>query len=277
MELTKEIMDALGKPFDESLIKTRDGNFGKTIRYVSPNEIIRRLNEVLQGRWSFEILSETITENSEVIVKGRLSVGSIIKCSFGTVEIKHKKGTGEIVSLGDDYKAAATDAFKKAATQLGVPLELYEDQPDYATSAQVDSIKGLAEKKGLSIDEIDKLCKDKFGHGKEDLTAKEAVALIADLSKGAKADKPAEPKTDAPKPDAKKPAGIDANPKLSDDQKKQAKKYAALLLEKNGGDKAKVTEIIDALLLKKKIKRETMTSVQFVDFINTLDADYLNP
>jgi hypothetical protein len=40
--------------------------------------------------------------------------------------------TGEIISIADDLKAAATDALKKAASLLGVGLSLYSDAPTEA-------------------------------------------------------------------------------------------------------------------------------------------------
>jgi hypothetical protein len=43
-------------------------------------------------------------------------------------QITRKKDSGEVISLGDDLKAAATDALKKAATLLGVGLHLYSEE-----------------------------------------------------------------------------------------------------------------------------------------------------
>src|SRR5438552_19042939 len=48
---------------------------------------------------------------------------------FGVSQLTREKGTGALVSLGDDLKAAATDALKKCATFLGVGLHLYADKP----------------------------------------------------------------------------------------------------------------------------------------------------
>ena len=44
---------------------------------------------------------------------------------FGSSKITRARESGEIISLADDLKAAATDALKKAATLLGVGLHLY--------------------------------------------------------------------------------------------------------------------------------------------------------
>jgi hypothetical protein len=65
-----------------------------------------------------------------VIVIGQLNAGGIVKSQFGSSRITRAKETGDIISLSDDLKAAATDALKKAATLLGVGLHLYRnDRP----------------------------------------------------------------------------------------------------------------------------------------------------
>lgn len=61
----------------------------------------------------------------EVLVLGRLTAGSITKTQFGNSSITRNKNTGDVISLGDDLKAATTDSLKKAATLLGVGLSLY--------------------------------------------------------------------------------------------------------------------------------------------------------
>jgi hypothetical protein len=63
-----------------------------------------------------------------VIVIGQLNAGGIVKSQFGSSRITRAKETGDIISLADDLKAAATDALKKAATLLGVGLHLYRNE-----------------------------------------------------------------------------------------------------------------------------------------------------
>ena len=56
---------------------------------------------------------------------GELKAGNVVKTQFGSSQITRARESGEIISLADDLKAAATDALKKAATLLGVGLHLY--------------------------------------------------------------------------------------------------------------------------------------------------------
>jgi len=118
--------ELLEKPFAPEQIKQRDGNFGRTLDYVEGHAIIQRLNDAFDGKWSFEILKhEVIEDKEEVIVQGKLTAENVVKTQFGSSQITRARDTGEIISLADDLKAAATDSLKKCATMLGVGLHLY--------------------------------------------------------------------------------------------------------------------------------------------------------
>ncbi len=108
----------LESPFTPAQIKHRKGNFNRTLAYVEAPAVIARLNDAFDAAWSFEIKEHQILQE-EVLVLGRLTAGGITKTQFGSSQITRKKDTGEIISLGDDLKAAATDALKKAATPAG--------------------------------------------------------------------------------------------------------------------------------------------------------------
>ncbi|MCK5230630.1 MAG: hypothetical protein KAR13_10215 [Desulfobulbaceae bacterium] len=118
--------ELLEQPFNQEKIKQRAGNFGNTLDFIEGHSVIQRLNDSFEGNWSFEVQShEIFYETGEVMVLGKLIAEDIIKTQFGVSRITKTKDTGEIISIGDDLKAAATDALKKTATQLGVGLHLY--------------------------------------------------------------------------------------------------------------------------------------------------------
>lgn len=120
--------DLLEKPFEPEQIKQREGNFGKTLDYIEGHAVIQRLNDSFDANWSFAILKhEILKKTDEVIVLGRLSAGDVVKTQFGSSKITRARETGEVISLSDDLKAAATDSLKKAATLLGVGLFLYNN------------------------------------------------------------------------------------------------------------------------------------------------------
>jgi Rad52/22 family double-strand break repair protein len=118
--------ELLEKPFDPNQIKQREGNFGKMLDYIEGHAVINRLNDAFDANWSFAILKhEIVKETDEVVVIGELSAGDIVKTQFGSSRITRARETGEMISLADDLKAAATDAIKKCASLMGVGLHLY--------------------------------------------------------------------------------------------------------------------------------------------------------
>ena len=125
--MNREILE---KTFSPDQIKQREGNFGK-LDYIEGHSVIQRLNEAFESEWSFSILKHEILEaTDEVIVLGELKAGDVVKTQFGSSRITRARETGEIVSLADDFKAAATDCIKKCASLLGVGLHLYNgDKP----------------------------------------------------------------------------------------------------------------------------------------------------
>ena len=78
--------------------------------------------------WDFEIKDKQIIVN-QVIVEGRLTVRSngttVIKEQIGKKDIMYKKGTEIPLDIGNDFKAAATDALKKCAAELGIAADVY--------------------------------------------------------------------------------------------------------------------------------------------------------
>ena len=203
--------ELLEKPFDPSQIKQRDGNFGKRIDYVEGHAIIQRLNDALDAKWSFSILEHHILkETDEVLVLGELKTGDVIKTQFGSSRITRAKETGEPISLADDYKAAATDSLKKAATLLGVGLHLYSsDKPSVPrsntprenpkppkpqkgnggnggngnrlSSAQFKYILGLADEAGKTRQDLDRMSLKMFGVVTQHLSKFDAHSMIQHL------------------------------------------------------------------------------------------------
>ena len=123
--------ELLEKPFGPEQIKQREGNFGKMLDYIEGHAVIQRLNDAFDADWSFTInRHEILKDTDEVIVQGELKAGNVVKTQFGSSRITRARESGEVISLADDLKAAATDALKKAATLLGVGLHLYRhDRP----------------------------------------------------------------------------------------------------------------------------------------------------
>ena len=117
-------LSVLTRPFPKDQIRQRKGRRGKMLDYVATHAVIARLNEAFDGAWSFRIPSYW-KEDDEVVVLAMLRAGGVTKQQFGSSAITREREGGRPISIGDDLKAAASDALKKCATEFGVALELY--------------------------------------------------------------------------------------------------------------------------------------------------------
>lgn len=192
----------LEQPFEPSQIKQRMGRSG-LLDYVEGHAVIKRLNDAFEGNWSFEVVShEILKESDEIAVLGRLTACGIVKMQFGISQITRDRETKEVISLGDDLKAAATDSLKKCATQFGVGLHLYEERGNQGqaepldsekesrekredsgriTNRQLATIYGLAKARGLSSQEVERKTIQVFNKRPEYLSKTEASLVITEL------------------------------------------------------------------------------------------------
>jgi hypothetical protein len=117
----------LAEPFETTFTDIRGGI---EVTFVSGEQVIRRLNEVLGvGGWSFRILGHDLnTEADEVWALGELVAEiddkTVVRQQFGSQKLRRSRSTGAPLDLGFDLKGASTDAMKKCASLLGVGLYL---------------------------------------------------------------------------------------------------------------------------------------------------------
>ena len=217
--MKKEIRDILETPFAPEQIKQREGIYGQMLDYVEGWAVIERLNQAFDGDWTFEITHHEILDD-EVVVLGKFRSDGIVKSQFGSSEITRSEETGKPVSIGDDLKAAATDALKKCASLLGVALHLYngdnrtvrkeseqseqvtsekspaaEDgrsnggngqnsQDTRLTSKQLNYLNRIARNQRMTKKELANRSKEVYGVQPEYLTKKQASELIDELLTG---------------------------------------------------------------------------------------------
>jgi hypothetical protein len=159
--------------------------------------VIERLNEACD-LWSFEVEKHEV-QDGEAIVLGKLTADGVVKMAFGGSSVTVDR-EGSIVSIADDLKAAASDALKKAASMLGVGLELYgggrrDETPDRPrerapekpgeriTTRQLAALNGACRRQGMPQGELMSLVRSKTGRDSlADLTRREASDLITELS-----------------------------------------------------------------------------------------------
>lgn len=146
------------KKTPKQYIKQRPAKGGGQWNYVTGGYVRKVLNMLFGWDWDFEILDEKILiEAREVVVKGRLTCRSngrtIIKTQYGNKDIICKRGTDTPLSIGNDLKAAATDALKKCAAEIGIAADVYnaEDFKEVKVRTELDELKELFEWVGTDI------------------------------------------------------------------------------------------------------------------------------
>ena len=119
--------ERLAAPFEVTFTDVRGG---VQLTYISGEQVVRRLNEVLGvGGWSFRVLRHEINpEADEAWALGELvaeiEAKTVVRQQFGSQKLKRSRSTGAPLDIGFDLKGAATDAMKKCASLLGVGLYL---------------------------------------------------------------------------------------------------------------------------------------------------------
>jgi len=99
-------------------------------RYVKGEDVISRLNLAFDHNWSSRV--EKVTESgNQIIVLISIEAGGATHHGFGGAEVAvynsgHQKA-GQPVDISNSYKAAYTNALKKAAEQFGVGLQSEDD------------------------------------------------------------------------------------------------------------------------------------------------------
>lgn len=147
--LTERQKRILSTPIDKTFIQTRH-ELNQTLSYISTPYVITYLDVLFDGCWSYKIVrawSETsrIDLNNE-IKDGKSIIHVLCELTYPLYPQKSypdevitdtspiwvtKSGTGSHVGIGREkvqsqaYKAAMSDALKKAATLIGIGRELY--------------------------------------------------------------------------------------------------------------------------------------------------------
>ncbi len=153
--LNTDQLNFLFKKTPKEHIYERPAKGGGKWKYVTGTRIKKVLNLMFGWDWDFIVDKFDIKiEVKQVIVLGRLAVRTagheIIKMQFGRADIKFKTETrkddkGNVImekdnygkmkpkrfpttqplDLGNDLKAATTDALKKCASELGIASDVY--------------------------------------------------------------------------------------------------------------------------------------------------------
>ena len=138
--LSKDQLEFLLQKTPKNHIYERPAKGGGKWSYVTGVYVKKVLNLMFGWNWSFEVVEHKFDLTiKQAYVLGKLTVNSkgksIVKMQFGRVDIKMKKAwddnlkknvpTNDPLDVGNDLKAATTDALKKCASELGIASDVY--------------------------------------------------------------------------------------------------------------------------------------------------------
>ena len=128
--LNKEQLNFLLGKTPETHIYTRPAKGGGQWKFVTGVYVKKVLNSIFGWDWDFEIVSFDVNMAAkQAIVHGKLTCrangATVVKHQFGRADIKIRKADGSPLDLGNDLKAASTDALKKCASELGIASDVY--------------------------------------------------------------------------------------------------------------------------------------------------------
>ena len=119
--------ERLSEPFETTF---RDIRGGVEVTFISGEQVVRRLNEVLGvAGWSFRVVEHSINQEADEVwalgeIVAEIDEHTVVRQQFGSQKIRRSRSTGAPLDLGFDLKGASTDAMKKCASLLGVGLYL---------------------------------------------------------------------------------------------------------------------------------------------------------
>lgn len=166
---------------------------GADIDYVPGWWFVEQLNALFGYLWDFEVVEQFVGEK-QVWVKGKLTVKSssgltVSKTAFGGSDIKkysdRSEKAGQVIDIGDDLKAAATDAMKKASTLLGMAADIYGKREKLeqgrSDKSQLNALYKVGSSKDMSKEQVDDLCMKKHDKTPDELESIEVLGLISEL------------------------------------------------------------------------------------------------
>ena len=121
MELNKETLEILSKPFDPKEVEVKiqavnkDRTRAQVVAYVDARTVLDRLDEAVGPTgWSdaYDVLSDKTDGDGRRLVE--------VRCALTVCDVS-KEDVGE----GDSLKAAFSDALKRAAVKFGIGRYLY--------------------------------------------------------------------------------------------------------------------------------------------------------
>ncbi|AKG94236.1 hypothetical protein AVT43_gp62 [Polaribacter phage P12002L] len=190
--LNEKQLQILFKKTPKKHIYQRPAKGGGNWDYVTGTYVKKVLNLMFNFDWDFEVVEHKFDLTfKQAFVLGKLTVRTngktITKMQFGTKDIMFKRNTSLPLDLGNDLKAATTNALKKCASELGIASDVYAPQEfkeikvvkEIKTSEEKETeIKLLLEVEGLTIAEEERMNIDYIIEQKETTSYDKCINLL---------------------------------------------------------------------------------------------------
>lgn len=193
-------------------VYSRPAKGGGKWNYVTGTYVKKVLNIMFGWDWSFKVVEHKFDlDIGQAYVLGELTVNSdgrsVTKMQFGRVDIKFKNDwikktdpqTGKVTTvkvptknpldLGNDLKAATTDALKKCASELGIASDVYapnefkeikisQDTNSLDNEEKLERIKDLINIEGIRLTEDDIMNLHRIIEQEEVASYDKAISLL---------------------------------------------------------------------------------------------------
>lgn len=191
MLLNTKQVGLLTKRTPAKYLMTRPAKGGGQWTYVTGAYMKKVLNLMFGFNWNFEVVEYKFDlDIKQAFVLGKLTCktgnAEIIKMQFGRADIKFrtewkdgkKIATREPLDLGNDLKAATTDALKKCAAEIGIAGDVYGKE-EFKELRVVDAADVVDHYK-IQREKILRLINDDFVSSQLGNIAKENIRRIID-------------------------------------------------------------------------------------------------
>lgn len=158
-QISKDIKNKITQPLPEYIISEREGGGKKMLKYLEGHTVTDMLNNYFGYSWSWKIVKEWVEQSVPVFntynkgpdkimhegKEGTWEAQAPVAHVLGTLIVSLLNDNNEIIRIEKDgygskiirgkvsdqehiFKAAGTDALKKAASLFGIGLELYRNE-----------------------------------------------------------------------------------------------------------------------------------------------------
>lgn len=147
-----DMYQQLSEPFPQEMVRSINKS-GVNLLYIPVSEVTNRLNKVLGvNKWSCTVIKceRDAVDTDWIMAHVRIDwyatdeFTSISRDAIDGAKIMRTK-QGQIVDMGDAYKSAQSNAFKKAAQSLGVGLYLSRTDDAIEIEQAMDAVPANAD------------------------------------------------------------------------------------------------------------------------------------